>query len=164
MRDTNDWHDRNSINLSTNYNYFNISYRACILRVFIVTVALVSRNKHPSDSTVGLGNYKKWCCQIRFMQEVIFYRPEWIWQEGSERDLWNVDFQGHLYENHVHRLKVLKKLYKGHLNGTYRFLIRNSEKCRSKLSKLVKFRSKHVVSRVWATISTISDEKSIYSV
>ena len=30
-------------------------------------------------------------------------------------------------KNRVYHLKDLKKLYKGHLNGTYRFLIRNSE-------------------------------------
>ena len=57
-----------------------------------------------------------------------------------------VDFQGHLYEKpYIHHLKVLKKLYKRHLNGTYRFLIRNSDKCLSKLSELVKFHSTQVV-------------------
>ena len=33
-------------------------------------------------------------------------------------------------------MKDLKKLYKGHLNGIYRFLIGNSENCSSKLWKM----------------------------
>ena len=50
-----------------------------------------------------------------------------------------VDFQGHLNEKRVYQLKVLKKLYIGHLNGTYRFRIRNGGNCGSKLLKSVKF-------------------------
>jgi len=57
-----------------------------------------------------------------------------------------VDFQGHLYEKPSAPFESsYKKLYKRHLNGTYRFLIRNSEKCGSKLSESVKFHSKQVV-------------------
>ena len=40
-------------------------------------------------------------------------------------------------KNHVYHLKDFKKLYKRHLNGTYRFLIRNSEMCVSKSTKIV---------------------------
>ena len=39
-------------------------------------------------------------------------------------------------KNHIYHLKDLKKLYKGHLNGTYRFPIRNSETWSSKLWKM----------------------------
>ena len=67
-------------------------------------------------------------------------------------------------KNHVHHLKALKKLYKRHLNGTYRFLIRNSGIYGSKLLKppvLMKF---HRFWQLWATFFTISGEKSICSI
>ena len=59
----------------------------------------------------------------------------------------NADFQIHLYEKpYIYHLKDLKKLYKGHLNGTYRFLIGNSEIIYLKYKKMDKMHKKCVFS------------------
>ena len=42
------------------------------------------------------------------------------------------DFDIHLMKNHVYHLKALKNWYRRHLNGSYRFPSRNSEKRGSK--------------------------------
>ena len=60
-----------------------------------------------------------------------------IFVKGSDRDFKKRHFQIHLYQKHIYHLKALKKLYKRHLNGTYRFLIRNSENPGWKLRKVL---------------------------
>ena len=92
----------------------------------------------------------------------LFYRQK----NRSGRGLWpwrvkKWIFNFNYMKNRVYHLKPLKKLYKGHLNGTYQFRNRNTEKCVSKLWIATK---NAFFSQLWNTFFTISVAKSICSV
>ena len=89
---------------------FSVLYYRCLCLDIIdyTTIYFFSQNKH--------SNYEIYSV--------------WPWLEKK----WIFNFIYYM-TNHIYGLKAVKKLYKGHLNGTYRFLTRNSDNCGSKLLK-----------------------------
>ena len=78
-------------------------------------------------------------------------------QNGSSIGLWPWLLKKWIFKvidtkNHVYHLKDLKKLYRRHLNGTYRFLDRNRKNCCSKLWKTC------VLVNILVLFSTLSQE------